>query len=244
LLRFLCRKCPSARPDAFMVKSGFSTGVVMAVITVVVMAAAGVSGGTYPFDIQRFDAGVLDGETLVKVRLPLRNITSEPVRIRSVQPSCGCTNVTLDRWMVDPGESVDLHFLIDTRGKIGRIVKSIDIFTDRRTQPYTITLVANIEHVSEREVDPSVIFRGGCRNCHIGENVEEKKGEVLFNALCYLCHKDGKAFPDLGRSSLRDVISKGVKGTSMPGFLDSHGGPLTGEQIESLVGFLSEENQY
>ena len=217
-----------------MVKPGFFT-----VLTVIyVMLLTEISAETYPFEIQRFDAGVLEGETEVEVSLPLRNITGEPIEIRSLQPSCGCTDASLDRYTVSPGEYVTLRFLINTMGKLGKIVKSIDIYTSRRREPYTLTLTAFIQHVEGKRVDPSVIFRGECRNCHVGENVEEKKGEVLFNALCYLCHKDGKAFPDLGRSSLRDVISKGVKGTSMPGFLDSQGGPLTEKQIESLVEFL------
>jgi hypothetical protein len=42
---------------------------------------------------------------------------------------------------------------------------------------------------------------------------------------------------------VRTVISEGSKSSSMPGFLVDNGGPLTAEQIDSLVTYLKKPSK-
>jgi len=69
----------------------------------------------------------------------------------------------------------------------------------------------------------------------------------LYRVNCLACHSDGSnvaasipmnfpAYLDLvSEERLRQVIEEGIKGTTMPAFGISHGGPLTEEQVDVLV---------
>jgi mono/diheme cytochrome c family protein len=76
-------------------------------------------------------------------------------------------------------------------------------------------------------------------------------GQTLFQTNCTLCHGDnGEGTP--GRPSLNDkhfldttsddrifsIISSGVPNTEMPAWNQSHGGPLTDEDVSNLVAFV------
>ncbi len=70
---------------------------------------------------------------------------------------------------------------------------------------------------------------------------------TLYRENCLACHSDGTTtsasipmnFPRYLKlipvETLHDVIANGLPGTSMPGFAESTGGPLTDDQIKALV---------
>jgi len=60
----------------------------------------------------------------------------------------------------------------------------------------------------------------------------DKPGPLLTN----------KSLALLGVSSIRDIIANGKQGTTMPAFGQSKGGPLSDEQLESLVRFLAKSS--
>lgn len=76
-------------------------------------------------------------------------------------------------------------------------------------------------------------------------------GQTLFQANCTLCHGDNGE-GTRGRPSLNDkqfldntsddrifsIISSGVPNTEMPAWNQSHGGPLTDEDVTNLVAFI------
>ncbi len=76
-------------------------------------------------------------------------------------------------------------------------------------------------------------------------------GEALFKKNCTLCHGDNGE-GTTGRPSLNDknflsianddtifsIISSGVPNTEMPAWNQSHGGPLTDEDVRQLVAFI------
>ncbi len=83
------------------------------------------------------------------------------------------------------------------------------------------------------------------------QQVAVTAGQALFKANCALCHGDnGEGTP--GRPALNDkgllsnatddtlfsVISSGVPNTEMPAWNQSHGGPLTDENVRQLVAYL------
>src|SRR5579871_772077 len=76
-------------------------------------------------------------------------------------------------------------------------------------------------------------------------------GAALFKKNCTLCHGDnGEGTP--GKPALNDktflatanddtifsVISSGVPNTQMPAWNQSHGGPLTAQDVQQLVAFI------
>ena len=83
------------------------------------------------------------------------------------------------------------------------------------------------------------------------QQVAVAAGKALFTANCTLCHgNNGEGTP--GRPALNDksllsntsddtlfsIISSGVPNTEMPAWNQSHGGPLTDENVLQLVAFL------
>lgn len=96
-------------------------------------------------------------------------------------------------------------------------------------------------HAKKRDADE--IFKKQCSRCHVDAG-KGRKGIELFNADCLMCHNYGKtASPvsvmrDMPEDKLKRGIEEGVKGSSMPGWADIKGGPLTKEEVDSLVEFI------
>ncbi len=185
-----------------------------------------------------YDAGLLEEGGPVSLEITLRNRTGRPLRILSLETSCGCTEAVAVSEVVAPEGYGLVRVTIDTTGKIGRFVKTVEILTDASEEPFVLTVRGEVRHSGDGSVDAGVIFREGCRRCHLGRNVESKRGEILFNAVCYVCHREYSSLRGLSEEALREVISRGLPGTSMPGFSEAEGGPLTRGQIDSLVEFL------
>ncbi len=187
------------------------------------------------------------------------NTSTHTVTITAARPSCGCTVVELPAtpWDLGPGASGVLKATIDFAGKQGFLVKSIAIESSEGVQ--TLILRVDIppadetERLRNRELaskNRQAVFRGGCASCHVVPGIE-KQGEALFVGVCGVCHissRRGSMVPDLFTArEHRDAawwrawITDGKDGTLMPGFAESHGGPLSSAQIDSLVEFALAE---
>ncbi len=134
---------------------------------------------------------------------------------------------------------------MDVRGKLGKISKTIQVYSNDPKRPQvTLTLAMNVKdslHAKKHNADE--IFKKQCSRCHVDAG-KGKKGWELFNADCVMCHNYGKtASPvsvmrDISGDTLRRAIGDGVNGSSMPGWTEIKGGPLTPEDIDSLVEFI------
>lgn len=96
--------------------------------------------------------------------------------------------------------------------------------------------------------DRQAVFKGECAVCHT-EPTKGQMGEKLFAAACSICHEGpnrASMVPDLAavktprdKSYWKQWITEGGKpGGLMPSFTLAQGGPLSDEQISSLVDFL------
>jgi len=112
---------------------------------------------------------------------------------------------------------------------------------------------AKVELSRERSMematqDRQAVFRGDCASCH-ATPTEAKLGHELYQAGCAICHDaENRAamVPDLHalKQALtalewKQWIADSKPGSLMPAFAVAHGGPLTEEQIMSLVDYLS-----
>ena len=87
-----------------------------------------------------------------------------------------------------------------------------------------------------------------CATCHV-EKSKDLFGAVLYQEACGICHEsDHRAsfVPDLAAlkhppdtNYWRMMIAEGKDKTLMPAFSQERGGPLSKEQIDSLVKYLS-----
>jgi mono/diheme cytochrome c family protein len=98
--------------------------------------------------------------------------------------------------------------------------------------------------------DRQAVFRGDCARCHLQPGLG-KQGHELYQSMCGVCHEAehrAAQVPDLRNLShatntdhWRNWITHGKAGTLMPAFSKTEGGPLTPEQIDSLVDFLARQ---
>lgn len=182
----------------------------------------------------------------------------QTVEVIEARPSCGCTIVDLPEtpWRLAPGASGTLRAKVDFSGKHGMFRKVVHVHTSAGSQ--TLVLTVNIPEAGEAErrrnqalaaANRQAVFRGDCARCH-AEPAAGKRGQELFFAVCTVCHLAplrASMVPDLlepkesrDAAYWRKWIGEGKDGTLMPAFADAKGGPLTAEQIESLVAFVLE----
>ena len=112
-------------------------------------------------------------------------------------------------------------------------------------------MLANVDartrNMQIAQADPQAIFRGECANCH-SKPALGKRGEELFAAACAICHESEQRavlVPDLHALKQTPTeaywsawIHGGKFGTMMPAFALEKQGPLSEDQIESLVAYL------
>jgi len=144
-----------------------------------------------------------------------------------------------------PGEKGKVSVSVDINGKSGNISKTIQIFSNDTKKPVTtISVVMKVKdrfHIKKSEA--KAIFNGECKSCHT-ERGKGKKGLELFMADCLMCHEHGKSAAPITemrkkpKEYLIKATSDGITDTSMPGWHIKNDGPLSNEEIESLVYLL------
>lgn len=108
--------------------------------------------------------------------------------------------------------------------------------------------IMRLRRVRNRQMaagDRQAVFRNGCVECHVQPSVG-KTGKALFDTSCGICHEaENRAtmVPKLADIPNKDYwhhwITQGKEGSLMPAFSKAAGGPLTDEQIDSLVNYLA-----
>jgi mono/diheme cytochrome c family protein len=199
------------------------------------------------------------GSSNVVFQFRFTNTLPERVTMERVHASCGCTTPRLPPmpWVLEPGTNAGFEVVFDLRGKRGQLNKMIYVYTDKGFKALTIR--AKVEEPSAQmaadrvrnmqlaQADRQAVFREDCARCH-ADPAQGRQGRDLFEAVCGVCHDAphrAEMVPDLrtlrhgtGEEHWRQWITHGKAGTLMPAFAQEEGGPLTREQIESLVDYL------
>ena len=191
------------------------------------------------------------------------NISTSNVTVLTVHPSCGCTTAELPPvpWLIPAGATGEIKLNVNLQGKIGSLFKSVNVTTDRGNMnlmlrinilppPPTpeITEEQRAAGIAAAKIDRQAVFKGDCANCHL-KKVEGKYGQLLFEALCAVCHETknrATMVPNLANLQVptneefwRAWITAGKAGSLMPAFATSQGGPLNDLQIASLAAYLN-----
>ena len=171
----------------------------------------------------------------IKGKLLLKNKGDELLKILGVSSTCGCTTLKLKERRIKPGNVVDLNFLVDTRGKLGMVEKTITIHSNDPNSPWNEAITFHALPSGMEGADTQAIFTPACSSCHIDNGIN-KKHEDLYQAVCAMCHPTAKF--NLRGVVLSDMISKGQKLIAMPAFGDH----LSKDQINSLIEFIEGKN--
>ena len=143
----------------------------------------------------------------------------------------------------------------DDEGKTGIVTKSLYVESTAGAQSLMIRVnipeqpgdMGNrLRNQQLALADRQAVFKGDCAVCHAAPTVG-KLGEPLYQAACAICHAPehrATMVTDLAvartprdASFWTDWIANGRDKTLMPGFSKAHGGPLTDEQVLSLVAY-------
>lgn len=200
------------------------------------------------------------GDTNVVVSFRFTNTALAEFTIEKVTTSCGCSLAVLpvQPWRLKPDDTGEITVRTDLRGKRGVLVKSAILYTSGGIK--VLTFKINIQepldeaqrqkNLALAKADRQAVFKGDCARCHV-EPTRGKFGKELFAAACGICHETehrASMVPDLRLLKIpatpdywRGIITKGKPDSLMPAFATTEGGPLTEEQVRSLVGFLSAE---
>ena len=176
------------------------------------------------------EKSVLTGKE-IKGKLVLKNKGDELLKILGVSSTCGCTTLKLKERRIQPGDEVDLNFVVDTRGKLGMVEKTITIHSNDPESPWKEIVTFHALPSGMEGADTQAIFTPACSSCHIDNGIN-KKHEDLYQAVCAMCHP--KAEFNLRGVVLSDTISKGQKLIAMPAF----GEHLSKDQINSLIEYI------
>lgn len=197
--------------------------------------------------------GKIDEGIKVNHVFQVRNNGRRTLIIKDAKPTCDCTTVKLGARQIPAHKSTNLDVTVDTTMKLGDITKEILITSNDPLHPQMkISLIAQVDpHQGMATRGPSKLFTGRCATCHVKQGIG-KTGEDLYIADCAMCHgfrADGANAPSListdledseARTRLKDITSFGSKinPIAMPGFIKEAGGPLTSQEIDSLVEYL------
>ena len=81
-----------------------------------------------------FDAGNVNKGDEITHDFVIRNTGDQPLRIEEVRPACGCTVADYDE-VIAPGESGQIHAVLDTTDFVGGISKGLTVVTNDPDNP-------------------------------------------------------------------------------------------------------------
>lgn len=189
--------------------------------------------------------------------LQLHNPGDKPVTALSIKTSCGCTVARPKKTTVLPGETVDVRVTVDMTGKRGKIKKGLTVRYEYDGKPKTMIVAIALEALliipehESRSLDDK-LFGPKCGRCH-AVPAKGKQGAQLFRAVCGYCHgmnaegasamgfNNAKYLKSFDRKKADRIIRKGTGNNRMPGFSTEKNGPLSDEQIESLIMYFEDK---
>jgi cytochrome c553 len=218
------------------------------------------------FDADAKTANVANGTEKAHFTFSVTNVSSEVVTINYILGSCHCTVAQLPSqpWKLQPKEVGEFSATMDLAGSPPNSskFKTLTVNADKGVKVLDVTthILPDMSSPSERTnnvkmatADRQAVFKGDCMQCHADSAKDssghDKMGQDLYAAVCGICHESSRRatfVPDLhhladatSAAFWRTWITAGKTGTLMPAFAKSEGGPLSNEQIDSLVDYLS-----
>jgi len=227
------------------------------------------AGPALLWDSEMKEVQAATNQAVARFSFSVTNVSPNEVVINDVVPSCGCTLVSLPHrpWRLAQGESGQVEVEIDLVGKSGLLIKTLSVRSSLGVKdlifkvhlPETIransSLAERVRRLRNREMasgDRQAVFRNDCARCHVQPAIG-KMDKELYDKACGICHDAGhraSMVPELtglpqahNREYCTQWITHGKEGSLMPAFSQPAGGPLTSEQIDSLVGYLVSRKQ-
>lgn len=183
--------------------------------------AAAPSQPTLVFDAESKRYEAAPGEEFAPFTFILANVWTNAIVINRVQPSCGCTTVSLPPtpWTLAAGSGGKVQAHVSLAGKMGLITKTISFYY--QVMPSNAELIRKVDlivnippppslagnmteaerkaAVDKAKADSQAIFKGSCAECHANKG-HNAFGQDLYAADCGICHESShreSIVPDL-----------------------------------------------
>lgn len=202
------------------------------------------------------------GELDIPYTFAVTNRSTNTITIERVETSCGCTVAEMpsEPWKLAPNEGGLIKVEFDARGKNGTLTKTITVLTS--VGPKVLMIVTHlpeppknardtterVTNMLEASKNRQMVFMGKCVTCHVTPTIG-KTGKLLYDTACGICHDaEHRASMVTNLKALKygtpkaywdHWIRNGKPMSLMPAFEQKQGGPLTEDQITSLVEFIS-----
>lgn len=87
---------------------------------------------------------IKEADGKVETVFEFKNLGEQPLMIKNVSSSCGCTTPTYSREPILPGKSGQIKAVFDPRNRPGKFVKHITVYTNADNKPITLTLNGSV----------------------------------------------------------------------------------------------------
>lgn len=208
--------------------------------------------GRIRFEKNVIDFGIItEGEEVTK-SFRFENTGEGILQLYETEADCGCTVARMSTTTFKPGDRGTIDLTVETRGDRGHLIRKVRVLSNDPFSPFLLTLegIALPKTLSSS----STWVRNeslSCVGCHWRLSTGQMGGE-LYDQLCAICHDPpedfhkeqaappGKSLRSISPRRLRKIISRGEEDEGMPAFLKSRGGPLTQEEINSIIEYIEE----
>ncbi len=95
--------------------------------------------------------GTMRAGEVVKYDARIRNTGTEPLVIKRIDTSCGCTQVEWDKAPIMPGAEAAFSFRFDSSGMWGPQSKLVEIETSAHSRRYQIMVEAEVEQPADTQ---------------------------------------------------------------------------------------------
>lgn len=110
------------------------------------------NAGEFLFEKESHDFGtMMEGEKPV-FQFKFKNVGKEPIIIKDVKPSCGCTIPDWEKDPIMPGEESFIEATYNSENRMGRFNKAIRIISNAKT-PTTIIYIKGEVKIPGVEID-------------------------------------------------------------------------------------------
>lgn len=206
------------------------------------------------FNREFIDLGKVKEGVILYRSFKVTNVGNAPLKILETKSTCGCTVPEVKKSILKMQESTTLKVKIDTSMKQNKVTKTLDVLSSDPDRPIVkLSMAMNIENRHKNLSSKNkykILSDEKCMTCHVYKGVGTF-GRDLYEADCAMCHgpkAEGESGPNLLLGgydndalvqSRRRIIACGSKtNNAMPGFEYTCGGPLSIEQIDSLIEYL------